>query len=87
MTTQYVLVARDVTHFTWHSRLERLVREVTQLNASVVAGAYRDLKNGVVSKLVYSRTAKTLLISDCGHQSWLSFLAVNSMIRKLLNMV
>ena len=48
VSTRYVLIARDVSHFSWHSRLERLVREITDLDASVAAGAHRDLKSGVV---------------------------------------
>ncbi|XP_067947171.1 uncharacterized protein [Watersipora subatra] len=39
--TRYSLLARNLVHFSWHSRLERLVREITNLQATAVAGSYR----------------------------------------------
>lgn len=46
--TKYVYIGRDVVHFTWFDRLERLVREINNLGASVVAGAFRAFKSGKV---------------------------------------
>ena len=43
-STPYVLVARDVFHFTWLTQLERQIRVVSQIpNVGVVGGAYRNL--------------------------------------------
>ena len=43
-STPYVLVARDVIHFTWLTQLERQIRVVRQIpNVAVVGGAYRNL--------------------------------------------
>jgi len=47
--TKYVYIGRNVIKFTWFDRLERLVREIGNLEASVVSGAYRTLVSGVVS--------------------------------------
>ena len=47
--TKYVFVGRNVVHFSWHSRLERLVREISDLQAAVVAGSYRYM-SGLVSR-------------------------------------
>jgi len=49
--TKYVYIGRNVIKFTWFDRLERLVREIGNLEASVVSGAYRTLVSGVVSFL------------------------------------
>ena len=49
VTTKYVYIGRDVVHFTWFERLERLVREINNLDAYVVAGALRALISGHVS--------------------------------------
>jgi len=46
--TKYVYIGRNVIKFTWHDRLERLVREINNLEASVVASSYRTLQSGVV---------------------------------------
>ena len=44
VSTPYVLVARDVFHFTWLTQLERQIRVISQLpDVGVVGGAYRDL--------------------------------------------
>ena len=45
--TRYVYIARGTVHFTWDVRLERLVREVTESDADVVAGSLRSA-DGVV---------------------------------------
>ena len=43
-TTPYVLVARDIFHFTWLTQLERQIRVVSQIpNVAVAGGAYRNL--------------------------------------------
>ncbi|KAF6021131.1 hypothetical protein EB796_020560 [Bugula neritina] len=47
--TKYVYIGRNVIKFTWFDRLERLVREIGNLEASVVSGAYRTLVSGVWS--------------------------------------
>jgi len=47
--TKYVYIGRNVIHFTWFDRLERLVREINNLNAVVVAAAFRTLHSGHVS--------------------------------------
>ncbi|KAF6017963.1 hypothetical protein EB796_023723 [Bugula neritina] len=47
--TKYVYIGRNVIKFTWHDRLERLVREINNLEASVVASSYRTLQSGVWS--------------------------------------
>ncbi|KAF6018343.1 hypothetical protein EB796_023355 [Bugula neritina] len=44
--TKYVYIGRNVIHFTWFDRLERLVREINNLNAVVVAAAFRTLHSG-----------------------------------------
>jgi len=42
--TPYVLVARDIYHFTWLTQLERQIRVVSQIpNVVVAGGAYRNL--------------------------------------------
>ena len=44
VSTPYVLVARDIFHFTWLTQLERQIRVVSQTpNVAVVGGAYRNL--------------------------------------------
>ncbi|KAJ7377364.1 hypothetical protein OS493_029723 [Desmophyllum pertusum] len=44
VSTPYVLVARDVFHFTWLTQLERQIRVVSQVpNVGVAGGAYRNL--------------------------------------------
>ncbi|XP_078344670.1 uncharacterized protein LOC144630215 [Oculina patagonica] len=44
VSTPYVLVARDVFHFTWLTQLERQIRVISQIpNVGVVGGAYRNL--------------------------------------------
>ncbi|KAJ7379240.1 hypothetical protein OS493_017749 [Desmophyllum pertusum] len=43
VSTPYVLVARDVFHFTWLTQLERQIRVVSQIpNVGVAGGAYRN---------------------------------------------
>ena len=43
VSTPYVLVARDVFHFTWLTQLERQIRVVSQIpNVGVVGGSYRN---------------------------------------------
>ncbi|KAJ7379239.1 hypothetical protein OS493_017748 [Desmophyllum pertusum] len=43
VSTPYVLIARDVFHFTWLTQLERQIRVVSQIpNVGVVGGAYRN---------------------------------------------
>ena len=43
VSTPYVLVARDVFHFTWHVQLERQIRVVSQIpNVGVAGGSYRN---------------------------------------------
>ena len=43
VSTPYVLVARDVFHFTWLSQLERQIRVVSQIpNVVAVGGSYRN---------------------------------------------
>ena len=43
-STPYVLLARDVVHFTWLTQLERQIRVVSQVpNVGVAGGAYRNL--------------------------------------------
>ena len=43
-STPYVLVARDVFHFSWLTQLERQIRVISQIpNVGVVGGAYRNL--------------------------------------------
>ncbi|XP_078359839.1 uncharacterized protein LOC144644262 isoform X1 [Oculina patagonica] len=44
VSTPYVLVARDVFHFTWLTQIERQIRVISQIpNVEVAGGAYRDL--------------------------------------------
>ena len=43
VTTPYILVARDVFHFTWLTQLERQIRVVSQIpNVGVAGGSYRN---------------------------------------------
>ena len=43
VSTPYVLVARDVFHFTWLTQLERQIRVVSQIpNVGVAGGSYRN---------------------------------------------
>ncbi|KAJ7381462.1 hypothetical protein OS493_001600, partial [Desmophyllum pertusum] len=43
-STPYVLIARDVVHFTWLTQVERQIRVVSQTpNVAVAGGAYRNL--------------------------------------------
>jgi len=43
-STPYVLVARDIFHFTWLTQLERQIRVVSQIpNVAVAGGAYRNV--------------------------------------------
>ena len=43
VSTPYVLVARDVFHFTWLTQLERQIRVVSQIpNVEVAGGSYRN---------------------------------------------
>ncbi|XP_078368935.1 uncharacterized protein LOC144652753 [Oculina patagonica] len=43
-STPYVLLARDVVHFTWLTQIERQIRVVSQIpNVGVAGGAYRNL--------------------------------------------
>ena len=43
VSTPYVLVARDVFHFTWLTQLERQIRVVSQIpNVGVTGGSYRN---------------------------------------------
>ena len=43
-STPYVLVARDIYHFTWLTQLERQIRVVSQIpNVAVAGGAYRNV--------------------------------------------
>ena len=43
-STPYVLVARDIYHFTWLTQLERQIRVVSQIpNVVVAGGAYRNV--------------------------------------------
>ena len=51
VTTKYVYVGRNAVHFTWFDRLERLVREVNNLDAYVVGAAIRGYNSGHVSYL------------------------------------
>lgn len=48
VTTKYVYLGRNVVHFTWFDRLERLVRQINNLNTYAVAGAYRAYHSGKV---------------------------------------
>ena len=44
VSTPYVLVARDVFHFTWLTQLERQIRVISQIpNVGAVGGAYRNI--------------------------------------------
>ena len=44
VSTRYVLVARDIYHFTWLTQLERQLRVVSQIpNVAVAGGAYRNV--------------------------------------------
>ncbi len=44
VSTPYVLVARDVFHFTWLTQIERQIRVISRIpNVGVVGGAYRDI--------------------------------------------
>ncbi|KAL9984857.1 hypothetical protein ACROYT_G007197 [Oculina patagonica] len=43
VSTPYVLVARDVFHFTWLTQIERQIRVISQIpNVGVAGGAYRN---------------------------------------------
>ena len=43
VSTPYVLVARNVLHFTWLTQLQRQIRVISQIrDVGVVGGAYRD---------------------------------------------
>ncbi|KAK3597103.1 hypothetical protein CHS0354_021210 [Potamilus streckersoni] len=42
VTTEYVLIARNVDMFTNDSRLDRLIREIESLDVAVAAGSYRE---------------------------------------------
>jgi len=48
VSTKYVYIARGTTYFSWHARLERLVREMRDFQADVVAGSIRTLESGEV---------------------------------------
>jgi len=41
--TKYTVICRGVVYFTWHSRIERLIRELSNLEAVVIAGAARSM--------------------------------------------
>ena len=48
-TTKYVYIGRNVAHFTKYDRLERLVREINNLEAFAVGSAIRGYHSGHVS--------------------------------------
>jgi len=44
VSTPYVLITRNIYHFTWLTQLERQIRVVSQIpNVAVADGAYRNL--------------------------------------------
>lgn len=47
--TKYVYIGRNVIRFTWFDRLERLVRQINNINAYVVSSSFRALRSGKVS--------------------------------------
>ena len=47
--TKYVYIGRNVAHFTKYDRLERLVREINNLDAYAVGSAIRGYHEGNVS--------------------------------------
>ena len=47
--TKYVYIGRNVAHFTKYDRLERLVREINNLEAYAVGSAIRGYHSGHVS--------------------------------------
>ena len=59
-------MARDVLHLTWHSRLERLVREINGLQATVVAGSYRYMTGLVSCCYIYFDELLVLHLSQRG---------------------
>ena len=51
--TKYIYIGRNVIHFTRFDRLERLVREINNLNAYVVASAFRTMESGQVLAIIF----------------------------------
>ena len=50
VSTKYIYVARDIVRVTWDIRLERLVREMRDFQADVVASSLRTLDTGEVGE-------------------------------------
>ena len=45
VSTPYTLVARDIVHFTWVTRIERQIRMIsTTDHVAIVGGSFRNLK-------------------------------------------
>ena len=61
-STPYVLVARDVFHFSWLTQLERQIRVISQVpNVGVVGGAYRNLSGHWKAGCVQSKLRNYVL--------------------------
>ena len=61
--TKYVYIGRNAVHFSEYDRLERLVRQVNNLNVSVVGSAFRTLISGKVS-FVHNVQCAMFLVSN-----------------------
>ena len=62
VSTPYVLVTRDICHFTWLTQLERQIRVVSQIpNVAVAGGAYRNLSGHWKSGCVQTKLKNYVL--------------------------
>lgn len=60
VTSKYVYIGREAVHFTQFDRLERLVREINNLDVHVVASAIRGYHSGKVGEIYLSSNRLTI---------------------------
>ena len=69
VSAPYVLVARDVFHFTWLTQLERQIRVISQIpDVGVVGGVYRDLSGKGKAGCVQTKLKNYVLEDQEGYQ-------------------